>query len=400
MGEEDRSPAGYFAQAIAPQMGLYSFLFNLVDWASLTPYLDALGVVGAVIAVMMGVYLIGFALSSSQVYLMTRVGTSSLMRLRNEMFDKLQKLPVRYFDETPHGDIMSRFTNDVDALAQFFNTGLMEIFTSVVMLLGIVVFIFMINWLLASVTLVMELIAVLIVSNNVHRSVSAFSETQVSMGEFNGFAEEVLSGLKVVKCFSKEDDMARVFKSIDYWHTLHNRQSVFLSSCNVPIVNNINNMTTGLVVILGAVLIVTGTNWGFTVTIGSLISYVAFLRMLARPFNSISNLLTSIQSSLAGAERIFQMMDLRRNQAFEWPSGNPTKAKMAVSTGPTGKASNRFSGMSGWNTSTSPTAKGKRSSTTSLFMPIPARRLPSSAQPVPGRRRSPTSSRGSMTSTM
>ena len=303
------SPEGYFAQSIAPQMGLYSWFFNLIDWHAANAHIQALSVTGIILGSMMGIYVIGLLLSAAQVYLMTRIGSSSLMRLRNDMFDRLQKLPVRYFVQTAHGDIMSRFTNDVDALAQLFNTGIMEIFTSIVMVVGVVIFIFLVNWFLALIVCLMEAIAVIIVSFNVHRSVGAFSETQVSMGEFNGIAEEVLSGLKVVKCFNKEEDMARLFKSIDYRHTLHNRRSVFLSSSNIPIVNNINNMTTAIVVIIGAVLVVSGADWGFAVTAGTLISYVTFLRMLARPFNSISNLLTAIQASLAGAERIFQMVD-------------------------------------------------------------------------------------------
>lgn len=305
---------GYQQQVIQDQMFFYQYLFNTVNWAQggIEAANEALNTLGIVISIMMVFYILAFLFSCLQVFLMTRIGTSSLFRLRNDMFAKLQSLPLRYFDNTSHGDIMSRFTNDVDAMAQFFNTGLMEVFTSTIMLIGILVFIFILNWLLAIVALVMESISVMIVIINVKRSVSAFSETQVSMGEFNGVAEEVLSGLKVVKCFSKEQDMSDLFKSIDYRHTMHNRRSVFLSSVNVPIVNNINNLTTGLVTIIGAILVATGfsSQYGFVVSIGSLISFITFLRMLSRPFNSISNMMTMIQSSLAGAERIFQMMDI------------------------------------------------------------------------------------------
>ena len=303
------SAQGYYAASLSHQLPLYGWLFNLIDWNAAAPWEQAFALTGIIIGCMMVVYVIGFLLSTAQVYLMTRIGSSSLMRLRNDMFDKLQKLPLRYFDQTPHGDTMSRFTNDVDALAQLFNTGIMEIFTSVIMVVGVLIFTFLVNWFLALIVCIMELIAAVIVSFNVHRSVGAFSETQVSMGEFNGIAEEVLSGLKVVKCFNKEEDMAKLFKSIDYVHTLHNRRSVFLSSSNIPIVNNINNMATAITVMIGAVLIVTGADWGFSVTAGTLLSYVVFMRMLARPINSISNLLTAIQASLAGAERIFQMVD-------------------------------------------------------------------------------------------
>ncbi len=319
--------SGYADKYINNQMGLYKFIFDQVNWASSNASDQALTILGIIILITMACYVIGFLLSASQVYLMTRIGTASLMRLRNDMFDKLQTLPLRYFDNTPHGDIMSRFTNDVDNLAQLFNTGIMEIFTSVILLAGILVFIFILNWFLALICIALELIGVGIVAFNVHRSVSAFSETQVSMGEFNGVAEEVLAGLKVVKCFSKEEDMSELFKSIDYRHTLHNRRSVYLSSINIPIINNINNIGTALVAIIGSILIATDTRWGFIVSIGSLMSYIVFLRMLARPFNSISNMLTMIQASLAGAERIFQMMDQQPEPSLQKASWKSFKAE-------------------------------------------------------------------------
>ena len=289
---------------------LSKIVFNMVDWTKSNAQFQAMGVAGGMFGIMLGLYILAFFLSIYQAVSMTKIGTDSLKRMRNDMFSKMQDLPLSYFDRTPHGDIMSRFTNDVDNISQLFINGMLEIFTSIIFGLGILFFIFYLNWLLALVTIFIELVGVLIVVINVHRSVSAFSETQISMGEFNGFAEEVLSGLKVVKCFSKEEDMNKIFKSIDYRHTLHNRRSVFLSSVNIPIVNNINNMATGIIAMLGAILIAVGSNIpGTVISVGILISYIAFLRMFSRPFNSISNMMTMLQASLAGAERIFQMID-------------------------------------------------------------------------------------------
>ena len=304
-------PADYLSVGLEGTLPFYKTIFEMVDWTAspATVFSQTAQTMGMFLGILGGFYVLGLLCSIAQIFLMTRIGTNSLMRLRNDMFARMQRLPLSYFDQTAHGDIMSRFTNDVDNLAQFFNTGIMELFTSVTMMVGLLVFMFMVNWLLALVSLIMELIAMGIVAINVHRSVNAFSETQVSMGEFNGIAEEALSGLKVIKCFSKEDDIMALFKSIDYRHTVHNKRSVFLSSANVPIVNNMNNLTTALVAMIGVVLIATDSSL-IHVTVGTLISYVAFLRMLARPFNNISNLLTMVQSSLAGAERIFQMIDL------------------------------------------------------------------------------------------
>lgn len=307
-GWKDISPTDYGASLSS----LSKIVYGFVDWNSESAAMEAMAVAGYIALIMLGLYILAFVLSIYQSVGMTKIGTYSLMRMRNNMFDKMEKLPLSYFDQTPHGDIMSRFTNDVDNIANLFISGMVEIFTSLVYGIGILCFIFYLNWLLALVTVVIESIGVVIVTINVHRSVTAFSETQVSMGEFNGFAEEALSGLKVIKCFSKEEDINKIFKSIDYKHTLHNRRSVFLSSVNIPIVNNMNNMATGIIALLGSLLIATGSTLpGTIISVGTLISYIAFLRMFSRPFNSISNLMTILQASLAGAERIFQMLDTK-----------------------------------------------------------------------------------------
>ena len=317
----------YKAQ-IAEQSFAYQYLFNLVDWNSVNAVSEALNVVFYLSFAMFGLYILAFVLNIFQARLMVGIGTNSLQRMRNDMFVKLQKLPLKYFDSTSHGDIMSRFTNDVDNISMLFINGMLEIFTSLIMLLGILVFIFVLNWFLALFAVFIEVIALLIVAFNVHRSVSAFSETQISMGEYNGFSEEVLSGLKVVKSFSKEKDMSEIFKSINYRHTYHNRRSVYLSSINIPIVNNINNMATGIISLIGALMIISDSSIpGADFTIGALISFVAFLRMFARPFNSISNLMTMVQAALAGSERIFQMMDQKTESALNTNKWHSFKGK-------------------------------------------------------------------------
>lgn len=320
------TPASYAAAGAWPSgtpeaygerlSSLSSVVFDMVDWNAPGAGWSAMGVAGGIFGIMMTLYVIAFLSSIYQSITMVKIGTNSLKRMRNDMFGKLQDLPLSYFDQVPHGDIMSRFTNDVDNISMMFISGMLEIFTSLIFGTGILVFIFYLNWALALVTLGIEAVGVAIVMINVHRSVAAFSDTQVSMGEFNGFAEEVLSGLKVVKCFSKEEDMNRIFKSIDYRHTIDNDRSVFLSSVNIPIVNNVNNIATGIIAIIGAAMIATGTDLpGAMISVGSIISYIAFLRMFSRPFNSISNMMTMLQASLAGAERIFQMIDQKPEPA-------------------------------------------------------------------------------------
>ncbi len=304
------SAQGYFASVLSSSMALYKVIFEMVDWSASNASYQAMDVLGIIMGAMVILYVISLALGILQAKMMIRIGTRSLQRMRDDMFAKLQDLPVAYFDHTAHGDIMSRFTNDVDNIAMLFINGMLEIFTSMVVLVGILVFIFVLNWLLALVSVLIEAIAVALVAINVHRSVKAFSDTQVSMGEFNGFAQETLSGLKTVKCFNKEGDMNEIFKAIDYRHTKDMYRSVYLSSVNIPMVNNINNIATAVIALIGAIMVAIGADIpGFYLTVGSLVAFIAFLRQFSRPFNSISNMMTMIQASLAGAERIFQMMD-------------------------------------------------------------------------------------------
>lgn len=295
---------------------LSRYIFNLWYQNGAGSWTDAMITASWIIGIMVGLYILSFGVSIFQSIQMIKIGTNSLMRLRNDMFAKLQDLPLSYFDSNQHGDIMSRFTNDVDTIAMLFINGLLELVTSLLFGLGIIVFIFYLNWVLALITIGIEAVSVSIIAFNVHRSVSAFSNSQVSMGEINGFSEEVLAGLKTIKCFDKENDMNKIFKSINYKHTTDNYKSVFLSSVNIPIVNNINNIATGLIALVGSLFIAYNTNIpGAICTVGILVSFIAFLRMFSRPFNSISNMMTMIQSSLAGAERIFQMIDLEPEPA-------------------------------------------------------------------------------------
>lgn len=318
-----------YGSTLSDSLGISRILYNSIDWSlgEQAAY-DAMGRAGILILVMVALYFISFGLQLTQVILMTKVGTRSLQRMRDDMFTKLQNLPLSYFDNTPHGDVMSRFTNDVDHISMLFINGMVSIVNDLLTIVGILFFLFALDWLLAFIAIFIECIAVGIIAINVHRSVDAFSETQVSLGEFNGFAEETLSGLKVIKCFSKEKDMCDIFKSIDYKHTVHNTRSTYMSSMNIPIVNNLNNLATAVIAVAGSIFTIMSAEGtisipGFTLTIGTLISFVSFLRQFSRPFNNMSNMMTMIQSSLAGAERIFQMMDIppepARNQA-EWRS--------------------------------------------------------------------------------
>ncbi|HBR86015.1 MAG TPA: multidrug ABC transporter ATP-binding protein [Firmicutes bacterium] len=316
----------YYSSTIAGSAALNQFFYNLVDWdlGGMAAAKEAMKVTGILIIIMVVLYIISFVLSIVQALVMTKLGTVALKRMRNDMFTKMQSLPVAYFDHTPHGDLMSRFTNDVDNISMLFISGLVTMFTDLIMIVGILAFIFVLNWLLAIIAVFIECVAIGIVCFNVHRSVAAFSETQVSMGEFNGFSEETLSGLKVIKCFSKEKDMSDIFKSIDYTHTLDNCVSTYMSSMNIPIVNNLNNFATAAIAIFGTVCVILSKQGhfleGFAMSIGTLMTFVSFLRMFARPFNDLSNQMTMVQSSLAGAERIFQMIDQKPelSQATKW----------------------------------------------------------------------------------
>ncbi len=270
------------------------------------------------LAVMAVVYFIGVAATYTQARIMIGVSQGTLKRIREDLFTKLQKLPVRYFDQNPTGDIMSRFTNDVDIIGEMLNSTLVQIFSGTITLLGTLVLMIYTNWVLALVTIVFSPVIAKVGATIASKSRKYFSAQQSALGKVNGYIEETVTGQKVVKVFNHEDKAVEEFADLNT--DLRNIQvrAQFIGGIMGPCMNALGQVNYTLTAFVGSVIAVM-SRWGggvpfASLDIGGLTVFVNFSRQFSRPINELSQQLTNIMSALAGAERVFDVMDQEREK--------------------------------------------------------------------------------------
>lgn len=265
------------------------------------------------LAVMAVVYLCGVAATYAQSRIMIGVSQGTLKRIREDLFIKLQTLPVRYFDTNATGDIMGRFTNDVDIIGEMLNSTLVQIFSGSITLVGTLILMIYTNWILAIVTVVLSPLMALVGTTIAGRSRKYFSGQQKALGAVNGYIEETVTGQKVVKVFNHEDKVVEEFSELN--EELRNAQvkAQFIGGIMGPCMNALGQVNYTLTAGVGAVIAFI-SRWGgglpfASLDIGGLTVFVNFSRQFARPINELSQQLTNIMSALAGAERVFEVMD-------------------------------------------------------------------------------------------
>lgn len=239
-----------------------------------------------------------------QNFTMIQVSLQTIRRLRQELFNKFQTLSLRFFDQRTTGDLMSRVTNDIDNLNQALGQSVVQIFSSVLMVFGVGIAMFSLNWVLAIVTLLVIPIMMYTTKKLIKYSSSFFIQRQRDLGELNGCIEESISGNEVITLFGKEEQIDEQFSTINE-RLRHSAMSVdTVSGFLGPVNNFINNMGLGFVIAIGAILTVNDL-----ATVGIIAAFVTYSRQFFRPINQLSNLLNTFQSAIAGAERVFEIMD-------------------------------------------------------------------------------------------
>ena len=245
--------------------------------------------------------------------IMIKVSQNTVMTMRNELVEKIEKLPIRYFDAHPHGELMSRITNDMDNLSATLNTSITQIISGICTLILALVAMFSINVTLSFISLaIIPLIAIVVVRiSKVTRR--QFVRQQECLAEVNGYVEEYISGQKVIKAFNKEDDVIRGFNEVNERLKNEGFKAQFTSGAVMPISGAINQMGTAAIMLLAGIYAVNGK-----ITIGNIVSFNKFSGHFGRPINEIANQFNVIQSGLAGAERMFNIMD----EEEEYPDNN------------------------------------------------------------------------------
>ena len=255
-------------------------------------------------AVMACIYAVGIAAQYLQQRVMIGISQKALQQLRNDLFHRIQKLPVRFYDTNNHGDVMSRFTNDVDAVGEMMNNTVVQIISGTINVVGTFILMVYTNIWLTMLTVVMVPVMILAGQAVAKRSRRYYKAQQAALGTLNGYIEETVTGQKVVKVFSHEDVAQEEFGFLN--HDLRDKQikAQFFGGIMGPVMGNIGQISYSLTACIGGILCVAR---GFD--IGGLTVFVNYSRQFARPINELSMQVNTIFSALAGAERVFDVMD-------------------------------------------------------------------------------------------
>lgn len=256
------------------------------------------------LAAMAAVYAVAILTQWLQSRLMLSVSQRTLQLMRNELYSKLQTLPVRYFDTHAAGDIMSRFTNDIDTIGEMLNTTLIQIISGAITIVGIVILMMYTNPVLGAITIVMTPLLTLASKRIVKSSRGAFVRQQKNLGMLNGFSEEMISGQKVVKVFEHEETAVEEFEYLNNELCEAQIKAQFNAGIMGPVTHQLCNVCYGISACVGALLVVFK---GFD--IGGLAVSLNYTRSFNRPINEISMQMNTVFSALAGAERVFEVLD-------------------------------------------------------------------------------------------
>ena len=250
------------------------------------------------------IYLIGAACSYLQSATMAKLAQRGTNRLRKDLFDKLQDLPISYYDRHTHGELMSRFTNDADNVQMALEQSVVSLLSSAVLFVGIVALMIFISPILFLITLVILALTLTVFRTMGGKSRKYYREQQTNLGRVNGNIQEMIEGLKVVKAFTHEEQAKQTFSKLNNDYRQAAAKANFYSTAVMPIAMNLNNVGYAATAAVGGLLAIVS---GFD--LGGFTTYLNLSRQVSQPLNQISQQLTTILSALAGAERIFEVMD-------------------------------------------------------------------------------------------
>lgn len=257
-----------------------------------------------IILILLSTLILQGLLQYTMTYLTQWIGQKTIFDLRMELFAHIQKLSMRFFDRNPVGRLVTRLTNDIEVLNEMFSSGIVMVFADIFIIGGILFFMFSLSWQLTLIALsvVIPLIYATVIFRRKVRS--AFRDVRFYLAKMNSFLQEHISGILVVKIFSKEKRTLEEFKKINYDHTKANKRSVLYYSVFFPVVELIGAVSGALIIWYGGGEVVQGV-----LTIGILISFIQYSEMFFRPIRDLSEKYNIMQTAMASSERIFRLLD-------------------------------------------------------------------------------------------
>lgn len=257
-----------------------------------------------IIIILSCLYLASAIFSYIMQYIMASVAQNTVFKMRKDVSDKLGKLPLGYYDSRSNGDILSRVTNDIDNVSNTLQQSITQLITSVITIVGVIVMMFTISWVLTLITLITLPLSIIITKTVASKSQKFFKEQQRYLGQLNGHVEEIYTGHKIVKAFSQEKESIKKFSDIN--NKLYDVawKAQFISGVIMPLMSFVNNLGYILVSVVGGVLVTRGS-----IQIGDVQAFIQYTRQFSQPIVQTANIANIIQSTIASAERVFEILD-------------------------------------------------------------------------------------------
>ena len=251
------------------------------------------------------IYLVNIFSTYYQNMVMLKIAQRVSATIRKDLFTALQKLPLKYFDSNSSGDLMSRLTNDVDNINTTLSQSVTQLFSGIINVVGMLIAMLLLSPILTLIGMITVPLIFIVTKTLAKKTQRFFVKQQNELGSLNGYIEEMVSGQKVVLLFSEEEKVKKEFSEINERLTKSAIIAQGVSSFMGPINNFINNISYLIISVAGGYLILKGS----TITVGVVFSFLLYMRNFTRPINEIMNLFNTIQSALAGAERVFEVID-------------------------------------------------------------------------------------------
>jgi ATP-binding cassette subfamily B multidrug efflux pump len=260
--------------------------------------------IGRIVLITLSLYLISALFAYIQGWIMADVSTNITYRFRRDISEKINRLPLKYFDNTTYGEVLSRITNDVDTVNQTLSQSLTQIITSVVTVIGVLVMMLSISWSMTLAALIIVPLSMVVVSLIIRQSQKYFKQQQDYLGHVNGHVEEMYGGHIVMKAFNGEEKSIQKFDK--YNNVLYDTawKSQFLSGLMMPIMNFIGNLGYVAVAILGGYLAIRGA-----ITVGDIQAFIQYVRSFTQPIMQLANITNILQQTAAAAERVFAFLE-------------------------------------------------------------------------------------------
>jgi len=260
--------------------------------------------IGQIVLILIGLYVISAAFSYLQGFIMAGVAQKTVYNMRKEVDVKLSLLPLKFFDSRTHGEILSRVTNDFDNISTTLQQSLTQLITSIVTIIGVIVMMLSISPLLTLIVILTLPLYVVVTMNIAKRSQKHFAAQQKALGELNGHVEEMYTGHKIVKAFGREAESIETFNSINNKLYTAGFNAQFISGIIMPLMRFVGNLGYVIVCVVGGIFVTMGT-----ITIGSILAFIQYSRQFTMPIVQTANIANIIQSTVASAERVFELLD-------------------------------------------------------------------------------------------